>query len=177
MFWKPKSCSICANPLTYEYGIFDTLQGRKFNNPDKTLYCRSHFFQKVRESIAAFDRPFIFHKYFEDYKSNQLFYYTINTLPLNEYSKQDCADVSELLSRAKDASANQVILIENEVIKDAYQQPLFKIKDPKYNLITKDKFVPMLSDIILQLETTNQKGCFWFCIPYSDSGIYLWFEV
>ena len=109
MFWKPKSCAICANPLTYEFGILDTLGGSKVFNAKLTLYCRNHILEKIREAIGAFDKPFIYHKVTNNYNFRQLAYLTINTLAASAFSRQDCDGVTELLNKVKNAGGGEVL--------------------------------------------------------------------
>ncbi|MEW6101680.1 MAG: hypothetical protein AB1481_05240 [Candidatus Omnitrophota bacterium] len=178
MFWKPKTCNLCSAPLRFNFGIFDTLEGKQFNNPIETLYCKTHFIDTVKRKIANFKHPFIFYESLKYYnKYNQLFFYTVPKLPNHEYSKEDCRDTLNLLEAAEPEDEANVILIEGDAIKDAYDPPLFKIKSPHFKLIDKGQLLSILSNILAQLESVNPKGGFWFCPPYQERGIYLWFEV
>lgn len=175
MFWKVKKCSVCSKPITFEYGIFDTKEGTKFNNPDSSIYCREHFLEKIRPRLGL---AFIFAEPFKEYRNYiQLFYYTIQTLPKHEYSKEDCKAVENLLNTADPRGDKNIVLLSPDVIKEAYVRPLLKIENPGFSLIDKDRFISIISDVLTRYETKYPKGAFWFCLPYSDRGIYLWFEV
>jgi len=178
MFWQTKKCSVCSAPITFEFGIFDTRQGEKFDRPQESLFCRAHFLEKIRQELEQHSQPFIFSEPYKEYRKYvQLFYYTTSTLPRHEYSPQDVSDVSHLLDTAGPAGDKSVILLSPEVIKEAYDAPLIKIANPGYSLIDKEGFISLISNILVKYEAKYPKGGFWFCLPYSDRGIYLWFEI
>ena len=179
MFFKPKAkmCKICSAPIEFEFIIRDTLQGKKIDNPEQSIYCKQHFIKKIEESIKGFNDPFIFYKPIKFSKNSNMFYYMSKTLLKDRYTKEDYDDILNLLLSANLTVDTNIVLLDGEVIKCANDAPLFKIKNPKCQVIDKNTFIHMLSDYLLELNNTfSNKGSFWFVLPYLEKGIYVWFD-
>lgn len=179
MFLKSrvKSCSVCSAPVSFEFTILDTLEGQKISSPNKSIYCKTHFLKKIEESLNKFSHHFIFYKPEDFKKYSQMFYYTQKQLLADDYTKQDCQDIENLLFSAKPSSDKSIISIDTQVINCAQDPPLFKIKNPQCQLIDKEEFLRSLSDYLLALSYKfPENGSFWFVLPYSERGIYIYFD-
>lgn len=178
MFFKTKvkDCSVCSAPVSFEYFILDTLQGQKIDNPEKNIFCKKHFLEMVEDSMNQFSYPFIFYKPKDFSKDSQMFYYIRKKLLEDDYSKEDCDNVMNLLLTVNPTTDTNLISVDAELIKSATDAPLFKAK-PEYKLVEKKEFLKQLSDYLLELSSKfPEKGSFWFMLPYLEKGIYIYFD-
>ncbi len=176
MFFKSKTCAVCGQEVEFSI-VFCYDIDRRLIEHRRKRFCIGHGLEELGRVLGGYAGRVVIAEPVVSQRSG-LFFYQPDDLVVHDYSQEDKENVEKLISdMVEDPHGPVLKWIDQDVVGDCQEKPLFKGDLQKANIMDISQMVIRLEHILKDAAAKFSKGEFWITEPRGRAGIYVMDDV